>query len=260
MDILDQTYLQLVALYGTSHPGSGFGLQFGILGTAASFFSVVVYVPRKRLKSLQLVGQKRHWLMLHMVAGLLGAFLVFVHATRAWSNVAGFSNLAMWGTVLSGILLRYFSVRAPLARLVREHKLNIVSRQVQAAMSSLDSKSTPASWRKIRDAFEGALAQEAEPRLIKIMGQFIRDSMTIIFLFRQIRSIKKNSAPEEPEGVSALLLVRNLILTREILGLKIIESGAAFWLRVHIWFFIAFGLFLGVHGAVVYLLKPRFVF
>lgn len=261
MNILtNQTYLQLVALYASSHPGNGFGLQFGIIGTAASFLSVVIYVPRNRLKSLQLVGQKRHWLMIHMVTGLLGPSLVFVHATRVWSGIAGIVNLAMWGTVLSGILLRYFSVRAPLARTRREYKLNIISCTFHTAMRNFDSQLSPVSLQKIHNAFESAIDQGASPCLIKIFGQFFKDIMTIIYLFRQVRNIRKNSEPGKRDEVSALFLVRYLILTREILGLKIIENGAAFWLRIHIRFSIAFCIFLGVHGTIVYLFKPMFVF
>lgn len=111
MDFLNGTYSSLITLYTTSHPGRGFGLQFGIMGTLTAIISVIVYVPRNRLKSLQFIGQKRHWLMLHMVSGLLSAMLVFIHATVVWSGIAGFANLAMWCTMVSGILARYFSVR-----------------------------------------------------------------------------------------------------------------------------------------------------
>ena len=120
--MLNETYSSLVDLYTTSRPGRGFGLQFGILGALAAFFSVVVYVPRNRLKFLQFVGQKRHWLMMHMVLGFLGAFLVFVHATLAWSAIAGFANLAMWCAVVSGILDRYFSMHVRNVDFLKTHE------------------------------------------------------------------------------------------------------------------------------------------
>lgn len=162
MDFLNGTYSSLVALYTTSHPGRGFGLQFGMLGTLAAFFSVVVYVPRNRLKSLQFVGQKHHWLMLHMVSGLLCSFLVFVHATLVWSGIAGFANLAMWCSVVSGILVRYFSMRMQMT-------LNVPLLNTQ-------------------------------------------------------------------------------------------ENCANFWPKLHIYLSLAFGLFFGIHGLVVFLFKPLYSF
>lgn len=261
MDFLRNMDLSIFASYKTPHPGSGIGLLMGILGSLMMFLSVVSYLPRKRLESWQFLGPKQYWLDLHMVSGLFGAFLVFFHAALAWPKIAGLANVAMWGTVASGILLRYFSVRVPEARMKREYMLLSLERPARAAMLELDAlKDNPELLRKVYPALNAAASFEAETRLVSMIGQFFKDVRAVLILSTRVRQLRRRGTIEESDGWPGSILIKRLILTRNIIFLKNLENGAEFWWKIHVYLSIFFGIYLGIHLLVVSLFKPRFVF
>ena len=257
MEFLNGTYSSLVALYTTSHPGRGFGLQFGMLGTLAAFFSVVVYVPRNRLKSLQFVGQKHHWLMLHMVSGLLCSFLVFVHATLVWSGIAGFANLAMWCSVVSGILVRYFSVRIPMKLFQSDCQLRSCNNQVRAALQEFEHLLEPEKLAQINADLNINVSHEARSSDNNMMSQFFKDVRVMLFLLKEIRRIKQHDVSTNN---FVRLFLRHMFLRLDVLFLISQENCATLWSKVHVYLSLAFVLFFGIHGLIVFLFKPLYSF
>ncbi len=261
MDFLRNMDLSIFASCKTPHSGSGVGLSMGILGSLMMFLSVASYVPRKYLESWRNFGPKQYWLDLHIVAGFSGALLVFFHAAFLGRKIPGLANLAMWGTVASGILLRFFSVRVPEARLRREYMLLSIERSARVAVLELDSlKDNPELLRKIYPALNAAVSSEAEPRLVSMVGQFIKDVRAVLILSTRVRQMRRRSAVEESDGWPGSILIKRLILTRNVIFLKNLENGAEFWWKIHVYFSIFFGIYLGIHLLVVSLFKPRFVF
>lgn len=261
MDFLRNMDLSIFASCKTPHPGSGVGLSMGILGSLMMLLSVASYVPRKYLESWRHFGPKQYWLDLHIVAGFSGALLVFFHAAFLGRKIPGLANLAMWGTVASGILLRFFSVRVPEARLRREYMLQSLERPARAAMLELDTlKENPDLMRKVFPAFDAAASFEEEPRLVNMIEQFIKDVRAVLILSTRVRQMRRRSAVEESDGWPGSILIKRLILTRNVIFLKNLENSAEFWWKIHVYFSIFFGIYLGIHLLVVSLFKPRFVF
>ena len=261
MDLLKNMELSIFFPDKAAHSGSGIGLLMGILGTLMMFLSVVSYVPRKRLESWQFLGPKRYWLHLHIVAGFSGVLLVFFHAAFLGRKIPGLANLAMWGTVASGILLRFFSVRVPEARLRREYMLLSLEGSARGAVLELDSlKDDPELLRKVSPALNAAAAFEAEPRLVSMIGQFFKDARAVWLLSTRVRQLRRRSAAGESDGWPGSILIKRLILTRNVIFLKNLENGTEFWWKIHVYLSILFGIYLGIHLLVVALFKPRFVF
>lgn len=261
MDILGNMDLSVFAAYRTSHPGSGIGLSMGILGSLMMLLSVASYVPRKYLDSWQHFGPKQYWLDLHIVAGFSGALLVFFHAAFLGRKIPGLANLAMWGTVASGILLRFVSVRVPEARLRREYMLLSIEGSARRAVLELDSlKDEPELLRKVSPALNAAVSFEAMPRLVSMIGQFLKDVRAILVLSIRVRELGRKGAVEGSDGRPGSILIKRLILTRNVIFLKNLENRTEFWWKIHVSFSVFFGIYLGVHLLIVALFKPRFVF
>jgi hypothetical protein len=261
MDVLGNIDLSIFASYRTPRPGSGAGLLMGILGSLMMLVSVASYTSRKRLEAFQLLGPKQYWLDLHMATGLFGAFLVSFHAAFAWRKIAGLANLAMWGTVASGILLRYFSVRVPEARIRREYLLESLEMPARAAVRELGAlEDDPELLRKLDPALNAAVSFGTEPRLVNMGGQFLKDVRAVLVLSTRVRRLRRRSDFEESDGRPDSILIRRLILTRNVIFLKNLENGAEFWWKIHVYLSIFFGIYMGIHLLVVSLFKPRFVF
>lgn len=256
MGFFQDIYSTAVAAYTAARPGRGLGLQLGILGTIVSFFSVTLYVPRNNLSIFMTFGAKRHWLDAHMILGLLGPLFVALHASYVWSKLAGVANLAMWGTVLSGVLTRYFFARIPLSRLKREWLLRAMERSTREAMQNLQLFLKPRLAKEVYAAFNSAGAYETEPRLVQMIVQFFKDLRAIMIITTQVRRLPTERASAKP----VLTMMKQLIVMRNILFLKLLENSAEFWRRVHIFFTVAFGALVGVHVLVIWLFKPQFLF
>ncbi len=261
MDILRNMDFSVLAAYRAPQPGSGIGLSIGILGSLMMLLSVASYVPRKHLESWQNFGPRQYWLDLHVVTGFSGALLVFFHAAFLWRKIPGLANVAMWGTVVSGILLRFFSVRVPEARLKREYMLLSIERSARVAVLVLNSlKDDPALLRKVYPALTAAVSFEAEPRLVSMIGQFFKDARAVLVLSTRVRYLRRRGTVKESDTWPGSILIKRLILTRNVIFLKNLENGAEFWWKVHVYLSVFFGIYLGIHLLVVSLFKPKFVF
>ncbi len=261
MNILKYMDLSIFFPGKTPHPGSGVGLLMGILGALMMLLSVASYVPRKYLESWRDFGPKQYWLYLHVAAGFSGALLVFFHAAFLGRKIPGLANLAMWSVIASGILLRFLSVRVPEARLRREYMLLSIEGSARGAVLELDSlKDDPELLRKVSPALNAAISFEAERRLVNMIGQFFKDARAVLLLSTRVRQLRRKNAAGKSEEWPGSILIKRLVLTRNVILLKNLENSTEFWWKIHVYLSILFGIYLGIHLLVVSLFKPRFVF
>jgi len=259
----------LAEFYGSLHPDKEAGLSFGILGGAACLLSVLLYTPRRRFPLLQGCAPKRYWLNLHMILGLFGPLMVLPHATVVWLGFPGLANVAMWITVFSGVVARYFTVRVPLAKFKREMLLEILAGQARPTRRKLRAILGPDMLNRVNSALDDRFISDENPSLLEMVRQFFRDLRVIGILTlhalgmrlrnrrveraRRARNGRRNTHSPPDVLISYLVLKRNLTL------LNIQEAGAPFWIQLHIAF--SFGFFLALVGHLVgiYLFKPQYL-
>ncbi len=106
----ERPYIELHELY---KPSGTIGQGLGILGTLMMVVGVFSYMLRKRWKVLHRFGKLRDWLTFHIFLCTLGPFLVLLHTTFKFGNIASVSFWSMAIVVGSGIFGRYVYIRIP---------------------------------------------------------------------------------------------------------------------------------------------------
>lgn len=101
-------------LTGPVPPGSHLGHALGISGAVLMLATEVLYTIRKRAKD-RAWGPMARWLRLHIVTGLVGPFLVGLHAAGHWHGAGGWAAIATATVVASGFTGRYLYTAIPRA-------------------------------------------------------------------------------------------------------------------------------------------------
>lgn len=87
-------------------PGSGLGLWFGIVG-ATLMVLATLYPLHSRTRLLSGVSRRRWWMVLHIVAGVLGPVLVTYHTAFKLDRWPTLALVAAWMVALSGVAGRF---------------------------------------------------------------------------------------------------------------------------------------------------------
>ena len=102
-----------MALHEAFKPSGLIGQGLGILGSLMMLIGVTSYMARKRWSVLQRFGKLRNWLTFHIFLCTLGPFLVLLHTTFKFGNIASISFWSMAIVVASGVFGRYVYVHIP---------------------------------------------------------------------------------------------------------------------------------------------------
>jgi hypothetical protein len=94
-------------------PSGRLGHAFGIIGSVFMITGVLVYMLRKRVKSLMRIGLLKHWLEFHIFLCTLGPILVLFHTAFKFGGIVSVSFWSMVIVFLSGIIGRFIYVRIP---------------------------------------------------------------------------------------------------------------------------------------------------
>jgi len=101
----------LVARSGRPEPGGVVGHGLGVVGFALMVLAETAYSWRKR-PSCTGPGPAARWLEVHVFVGLVGPYLVLLHAAFRFRGLAGVLSLLTLVVVLSGIAGRYWYTAA----------------------------------------------------------------------------------------------------------------------------------------------------
>jgi hypothetical protein len=93
-------------------PSSLVGHGIGIVGIALMLFAATAYTLRKRRMDARW-GSLETWLRLHMVAGLVGPYMVLLHTSMHFYGLAGVTMLLTVVVVGSGLVGRYLYTAVP---------------------------------------------------------------------------------------------------------------------------------------------------
>jgi hypothetical protein len=88
------------------------GHTLGIIGFAMMLMTETLYSLRKRVMRKPR-GTMRSWLQFHIFTGIVGPYLVVLHAAWSFNGLAGLLTLATIVVVASGFIGRYIYTRVP---------------------------------------------------------------------------------------------------------------------------------------------------
>ncbi len=99
--------------YRVLSPGSIVGHGYGIVGTFL-ILTNLLYLVRRRVARLRLLGSMEAWLNMHVVTGLVGSLLILFHsAFQLRTPIATVTSASLSMVVLTGVIGRYFYAIAP---------------------------------------------------------------------------------------------------------------------------------------------------
>jgi hypothetical protein len=97
---------------GVPQPSSAVGHTLGIVGFVLMLFTETLYSLRKRLQRFHF-GRMSLWLQFHIFTGIVGPYLVLLHAGWRFNGLAGFLTLLTLVVVVSGLIGRYIYTAVP---------------------------------------------------------------------------------------------------------------------------------------------------
>lgn len=109
------TALYLLAVRGLGVNAESRGLLghgIGILGFVLMLMTETLYSLRKRSRQARW-GRTANWLRFHIVTGLVGPYMVLLHAAWRYNGLAGLVMLMTIIVVISGFVGRYIYTRVP---------------------------------------------------------------------------------------------------------------------------------------------------
>ncbi len=94
-------------------PGSTIGHGYGVIGTVL-ILTNLLYLIRRRLRPNLPIGSLQAWLAMHVFTGLSGSTLILFHsAFQLRTPIATVTSIALFATVLTGLLGRYLHTVTP---------------------------------------------------------------------------------------------------------------------------------------------------
>jgi hypothetical protein len=117
-------------------PASLFGHALGIFGFLLMVMTEVLYTLRKRSHNARW-GKMSDWLEFHIFTGLVGPFMVVLHASWRFNGLAGIVTWMTVVIVISGFIGRYIYTAVPRTPSGVELTLEDLENQVTQVESSL---------------------------------------------------------------------------------------------------------------------------
>ena len=131
---------------GTDPRSSGpVGHGMGVIGFVLMLMTETLYSVRKRSRRARW-GRTASWLRFHIVTGLVGSYLVLLHAAWRYNGLAGAVMLMTVIVVISGFIGRYIYTRVPR----NADGLIMEAGELQPRSTRYSSRSRPARHRTAR--------------------------------------------------------------------------------------------------------------
>ena len=201
-------------------PSGLIGQGIGILGTLMILIGVVTYMIRKRWSRVQHWGSLKNWLRFHIFLCTLGPYLVLLHTTFKFGNIASIAFWSMAIVVISGIFGRYVYAhipKAPNGRFLDENEI----RQTQIRLLQKLAAVTQLNQQQLASLIPASVA--APPRL----GNALKSTLGFRYRMRQYHNDMSASLRSKGLPASSIQLAMPLLVDEARLSLQR-QTAAAF--------------------------------
>jgi hypothetical protein len=110
--VVTALYIGISSYVGVPPSSGPLGHMLGVIGFALMLLTEVGYSSRKRSTG-RARGTMRSWLGFHIYTGIVGPYLVLLHAAWHFNGLAGLLTLMMAMVVVSGFIGRYIYTAVP---------------------------------------------------------------------------------------------------------------------------------------------------
>lgn len=245
--------------YKALKPSGLWGHGLGIVGSLMIIVGVVIYLARKRMRSLSRLGVLKHWLEFHIFLCTLGPILILFHTSFKFGGIVAISFWSMVAVFLSGIIGRFIYIQIPRTIEGRELTLNEVRdlKQNLSEILSTSYKLDEMSYNIIIESTRRKAEYHESFGLWKHTRNYFSDQKMI----RNIRVILRNNGLTRTETKQVVMLVRDeLALNRKIDRLLYMQNLFRYWHVAHLPFAIIMFIIMIIHIGVTITFGYRWIF
>ncbi len=240
-------------------PGGIWGHGMGIVGSFSIILGVIMYVVRKRMRSLSRLGHLKYWLEFHIFLCTLGPVLILFHTSFKFGGLVAVSFWSMVAVFLSGIIGRFIYLQIPHTIEGRELSLSEIKEMksnignVLSASYKLDAESI----NLIVESTRTKVPVIREKEVTGFIGHYLEDKRTL----RNVKNaLKRNNLPGQ-ECRKVLKLVRHDIsLNRRIDRLVTMQNLFKYWHVAHFPFALVMLIIMLIHVGVTIAFGYRWIF
>ncbi len=172
-------------LHALLKPSGIWGHGIGIAGTLFMILGVLLYMIRKRMRSLSRLGYLKHWLEFHIFLCTLGPILVLFHTSFKFGGLVAISFWSMVAVFISGVIGRFIYIQIPRSIEGRELSLSEV-RELNLAKDEIALKRQIDRLVTMQNLFKYWHVAHLPFALVMLVIMVIHVAVTIIFGYRWI--------------------------------------------------------------------------
>ena len=170
-------------LHALLKPSGIWGHGMGIAGTLFMIMGVLLYMIRKRMRSLSRWGYLKHWLEFHIFLCTLGPTLVLFHTSFKFGGLVAISFWSMVAVFVSGIIGRFIYIQIPRTIEGRELSLSEV-RELNRTKDEMALKRQIDRLVTMQNLFKYWHVAHLPFALIMLVIMVIHVAVTIVFGYR----------------------------------------------------------------------------
>lgn len=246
-------------LHNLLKPSGVWGHGFGILGTFLMIMGMLLYMARKRIRTLSRFGNLKYWLEFHIFLCTLGPILILFHTSFKFGGIVAISFWSMVAVFLSGIIGRFIYIQIPRTIEGRELSLNEVRNlkndigEILKSTYNLDEESYNIIIKSISNR---EIANQGN-FFVRSVKKYLDDSKAIRLIKYELR---QNKLPK-PEIKKIIELIKDDIsLSRKIERLVIMQKLFNYWHVAHLPFALVMLIIMVIHVGVTIAFGYKWIF
>jgi hypothetical protein len=240
-------------------PGGILGHGFGIIGTICIILGIVLYMVRKRMRSLARFGVLKYWLEFHIFLCTLGPILVLFHTSFKFGGLVAVSFWSMVAVFLSGVIGRFLYLQIPRSIEGRELSLSEVQDMksniglILSGSYNMDEE----SYNIIVESTKKKIGLYQKNFFIRLIKRRMDDRK----ILRKVKSVMKSNQLTRQESKKIAHLVKHEIsLNRRIDNLQSMQKLFTYWHVAHFPFAIVMLIIMAIHVAVTIVFGYHWIF
>jgi hypothetical protein len=240
-------------------PSGSWGHGFGVVGSFLMLLGVVLYIARKRMRSLGRIGILKHWLEFHIFLCTLGPILVLFHTSFKFGGLVAVSFWSMVAVFASGVIGRFIYIQIPRSIEGRELSLNEV-RDMKSNIGAILHESytlDEESYNIIIESTKKKVELFHPNFIMRGFRKYLDDKKTIA----NVKRVLKKNNLKKAESKKVIALVKNDIsLNRRIDRLLLMQNLFKYWHVAHLPFAFVMLIIMIIHVAVTITFGYHWVF